>query len=87
MPRRGSDRETRAKDRLVFEVLTKHFVQRVAHPFQSSGSAFKCSCGAEGAAIASGNYEVIARDHVAQMIVDAGHNTPENGSVMPVTES
>ena len=71
MPRRGSDRETRAKDRLVFEVLTKHVVHQVVHPFQLSGSAFQCSCGAEGAAIASGNYEVIAREHVAQMIVDA----------------
>ena len=64
MPRRGSDRA-------VFEALTKHVVHQVAHPFQLSGSAFKCSCGATGAAIASGNYEVIAREHVAQMIVDA----------------
>ena len=71
MPRRGSDRETRAKDRVVFEVLTNHVVHQVAHPFQFSGSAFECSCGAEGAAIAWGYYEIIAREHVAQMIVDA----------------
>ena len=71
MPRRGSDRETRAKDRVVFEALTKHVVHQLVHPFQFSGSTFECSCGATGAAIASGNYGVIAREHVAQMIVDS----------------
>ena len=82
MPRRGSDRETRAKDRLVFEALTNHVVHQVAHPFQLSGSAFECSCGATGAAIASWNYEVIAREHVAQMVVDSLAVTERTGLVV-----